>query len=504
MLAQFGSAALVAAALLGWTAQARTCDADLTVATEGGLVHGSVDAATPGVRQFLGIPYGQPPLGDLRFAPPRPAQPFGELNATAMPPSCMQFVNNVPNILNRDVLELNLGGLNDTTGPISEDCLTVSIWAPRGAATADLPVIVFFYGGAFMVGGVDVPYQIPAQWVQRSQDLVVVSFNHRDNIFGFPNAAGLPLEEQNVGLRDQRLAMEWVRDNIAAFGGDPSRIGFWGHSSGACAIAYYSFEYRDDPIANSVILHSGNEYIDILTRDPIQSNFTFVAAQVGCGDLGPEEELACMRTADPRAMAAFIGHYYDTVPVPNLSFSPIIDDVSIFQDYTALFQSGQVASLPALIGSTAQDGVSFVPYDPVSIDTALADLTTSFWFFCPSYLAARNRIAAGAGPVYRFLYSGNFTNVSPRPWMGAWHGSELPMLFGTHPLYRGDSTAFEYLTSEVMQDSWRAFVASAGRDTGVEGWDAWDEVEGGQVAEFGNEVPVRLIDSIEMEAACGF
>lgn len=499
---RFKSAALVTAAVFRYTADARFCDDDLTVQTGGGVVHGTVDSATPAVRQFLGIPYAQPPVNDLRFAPPRPALPFGELDAKEMPPSCMQYLSNLASINTDEVLEFNLGGLNGSTGPIREDCLTLSIWAPRGKTKKHLPVLIFFYGGAFIAGGTNVPYQLPPRWIQRTQSHIVVSFNHRDNLFGFPNAAGLPLEEQNVGLLDQRLAIEWVRDNIAAFGGDPKRIGIWGQSSGAVAIAYYSYTYRDDPIVNSLIMDSGNEFIDILTVDPAHGNFTFVASQFGCGNLSPPDELSCMRQVDAYAIEAFMRTYSDAGMAPLLTFSPIVDNRTVFANYTAMAQAREIARLPALIGSNAQDGVPFVPYSPSGVDTALADLTTMVFFFCPTYQSAKARIAAQTGPVYRYLYAGNFTNVSPRGWMGAWHAAEMPLVFGTHPLYRGDSTALEYMTSHAMQDAWLAFVATAGERPSIEGWDAWDEVDGGRVVEFGNGVPARLIDTTEMEESC--
>jgi carboxylesterase type B len=497
---RFSLAALVSAANLVSATQKPSGENDLTARTKLGLIHGTFDKATPGVRQFLGIPYALPPVHDLRFAPPQPARPFGELDAKKMPPSCMQYATSIPSISTREVLEFNLGGLNGTTGPISEDCLTLSVWAPRRTTKKKLPVLIFFYGGAFAQGGVDVPYLIPAQWVQRTQSHIVVAFNHRDNIFGFPNAAGLPPHEQNVGLLDQRLAIEWVRDNIAAFGGDPARIGLWGESSGGCAIAYYTYSYRDDPIANSVILGSGNEFIDVLTRDAGHRNFTFVASQLGCGgNLSPADELACMRRVDAAAINAFIQSYSDAGNAPLLTFSPVIDNRTIFETYPP--PSINPAPLPALIGSNAQDGVAFVPYSPTGdIDPVLADEMTMGFFFCPTYLSAKTRVAAFAGEpaVYRYLYSGNFTNVSPKPWMGAYHGAELPMVMGTHGIVRGRSTELEVRTSEAMQDVWLSFVASGGRKTGVKGWDG-----NGEVVEFGNGVPAKVVDTKELERRCG-
>ncbi|KAK4154121.1 Alpha/Beta hydrolase protein [Chaetomidium leptoderma] len=441
------SLALVAAVGLGYTVDARSCDDDLAVRTHGGVVHGMVDGATPAVRQFLGIPYGRPP----------PALPFGELKATEFGPSSMQYASIIPpNMLTHELLELNLGGLNGSAGPISEDCLTLSIWAPRGKTNKKLPVLIFFYGGAFTVGDTNAPYLLPAQWIERTKSHIVISFNHRDNIFGFPNAAGLP---------------------------------------------------DDDPIANSVILDSGNEFIDILTRDPAHANFTFAASHLGCASLNPADELACMRAVDAQAIEDFIQTYSESGPAtPPLYFSAVLNDGrTIFANYTALAHAGQIARLPALLGSNAHEGVSFTPYRPDGVDVELADQTTAFFFFCPTYQAARVRVAAHGGkvPVYRYLYSGNFTNVSPKPWMGAWHGSEMPLVFGTHPLYRGNSTELEYLTSYAMQDAWLAFVATGGRKMSIEGWDVWDEVDGGKVVEFGNGVPARLVDTAGMEGGCG-
>jgi len=472
---RFKTAAILAATVLYHGISARYADDDRAIEGRGGRIYGGVDPATPDVRHFLGIPYAQPPLKDLRFAPPKPALPFGEFSATRMPPSCMQYLTDKPLPTTRDVPEFNPAGLNGTTGPISEDCLTLSVWTPRDMPDPKrkLPVLVFFYGGAFQAGGTSVPYQIPAQWVQRNKNTIVVTFNHRGNIFGFPNAAGLPAQEQNVGLLDHRLALEWVSNNIHAFGGDNSTIGLFGHSSGSVAIAYYTYTYVQDPLAGSVILSSGNEYIDILSRDPGHGNFTFVASHVGCGNLAPAEELACMRRADAHAIEDFIYRYSDAGSVPPVYFSPVIDERTVFGNYTARAQEGQIARLPTLIGTSRDEGVLFEPYNPAGVDAALAEETTRASFYCPSLKAARTRLDAGI-PVFRYIYSGNFSNVSPRPWMGAYHGSELPMLFGTYGLYRGASTDLEGQTSSNMQHTWREFTRTGGFGAGVLGWDPWD------------------------------
>jgi cholinesterase len=144
-------------------------DDALTVQTTSGSVHGKIDSTQPNVRQFLGIPFAQPPLGDLRWVAPQPLhQPEAKVDATDIGPSCIQFFNtNASSVYRNQVLEYNLQGLN-RTGDISEDCLKLSVWAPtqenqhgrggrgeghgwgdKGAKGKGLPVLIYFYGGGF-------------------------------------------------------------------------------------------------------------------------------------------------------------------------------------------------------------------------------------------------------------------------------------------------------------------------------------------------------------------
>ncbi|KAK6205751.1 hypothetical protein LQW54_008235 [Pestalotiopsis sp. IQ-011] len=383
------NAALVlrAAPALGSPAKRSCSQADLTIELDSGIVHGTVESGTPDVRQFLGIPYAKPPVGGLRFAPSEPIESFGEITADKLPPSCMQYLTSLASVWTIDVLQFNEAGLN-TTGPQSEDCLTISVWAPRGAKK-DIPVLLWIYGGSFKTGGEDVPYQIPTQWVQRTQDHIVVSFNYRVNIFGFPNAAGLDDDKQNLGLLDQRLAVEWVRDNIAQFGGDVNRIGLWGQSAGGISVAYYSYTYPEDPIVSALLMNSGNEYLDITSPDTTHSNFTFMASQFGCGDLAPDEELACMRTVDASAIEEFLHVYIDNGTEPAVSFAPIVDEKTVFSDFYARAVNGSVAALPTILGSNLDDGVPFVTYSPDGVNATDVYEVPTDYFFCPAFKSAK-------------------------------------------------------------------------------------------------------------------
>lgn len=124
-----------------------------------------------------------------------------------------------------------------------------------------------------------------------NEDVVVVTVNYRVNIFGFP---GAPNATQNLGLRDQRLAVEWVRDNAVAFGGDASKLVIFGQSSGAVAVDYWSYAYINDPIVSGLISQSGNAFSFPLNDVELQTkNWYNVSGTVGCGTSG--DTLSCMR-----------------------------------------------------------------------------------------------------------------------------------------------------------------------------------------------------------------
>jgi carboxylesterase type B len=168
-------------------------------------------------------------------------------------------------------------------------------------------------GGGLQTGGVNIEWQFPTSWVERTQEHIVVTINYRLNIFGFPNARGLAA--QNLGILDQRMALEWVRDNVAAFGGDPTKITQWGQSSGSISTDIHSHAFYADPIARGYFLQSGT----VLTQaaafpfvDTTHSNFSFVARHFGCAfpaDADPDgaAELDCMRPVPFAQIENFIG-----------------------------------------------------------------------------------------------------------------------------------------------------------------------------------------------------
>ncbi|KAF2821197.1 alpha/beta-hydrolase [Ophiobolus disseminans] len=492
-------------ALLGFShfhlTHAVSCrDADTT----SGLVKGFVNETFPNVAQYLGIPFAEPPIGARRWLPALPkSKEHGVIDATRFGPACPQYradATLAPNAYNVDVLQFSPEPLSLQ----SEDCLSLSIWAPRkAAADQSLPVIIWLYGGGYGEGGANVPYQNPAPWVERGGKHIVVSVNYRLAVFGFPNAAGLPLEGQNLGMLDQRLAVEWVRDNIANFGGDPHRITLSGQSSGAMSADHYNFAYPNDPIVSGFIFHSGTATLDFLFPDFQHTNFTYVAQHFGCSNSTATAELDCLRTINSSAIISFLETYSNTGSSPTLAFVPVVDNRTLFSNHTARALAGNFSRKPALIGNTADEGNSFVlPYNasfgPARSD---ADATTVGLFMCPTIQTSHDRYAANA-TTFRYLYAGNFSNVSPRWWLGAYHSSDLPMVFGTYSIARGNGTAFQKDVSEKMQDYWLAFAQDPVGGLPALGWESYEGGKGEGVMFGKDEVVEQKIGEARLDAPC--
>src|SRR5881227_538669 len=171
-----------------------------------------------GIQDFRGIPYAAPPVGELRFRPPQPVEPWnGVRDATAFGPMAMQT---------QGAMETMFGA---PPRPMSEDCLTLNVWTP-GLDDARRPVMVWIHGGGFLFGTGATPWYDGRSFAR--DDIVLVTINYRLGAFGFLHIDG----QGNNGILDQVAALEWVRDNIAAFGGDPGNVTAFGESAGAMSV----------------------------------------------------------------------------------------------------------------------------------------------------------------------------------------------------------------------------------------------------------------------------
>lgn len=302
---------------------------------------------------------------------------------------------------------------------------------------------------------------------------------------------------------DQRLAVEWVRDNIASFGGDAKRILLWGQSAGAMSADDYNFAYPDDPIVSGLILHSGTSTLDFVWPDAEQTNLTFVAEHFGCVESNATTELECLRKVNSSKIMSFLEAYSYNGTSGTLAFSPIVDNRLLFANYTARALAGNYSRVPALIGNTADEGNSFVlPYNATyGPPRDEADATTAGFFMCPTIQTSRDRYASNS-TTFRYLYAGNFSNISPKWWLGAYHSSDMPMVFGTYDIARGNGSAFQRQVSKTMQDYWLAFAEDPVNGLPNMGWQVYAN-GGGEGVMFGkDDVVEQKISESRLDAPC--
>ncbi|KAG4418509.1 hypothetical protein IFR04_008312 [Cadophora malorum] len=249
-------------------------------------------------------------------------------------------------------------------------------------------------------------------------------------------------------------------------------------------------------------MNSGTAHLNqLVSQDTTYSNFTFVATNVGCGNqTDAAAELACMRKVPADVIEDFVHAYEDSGVSPSITFSPTVDEVIVFGNYTERAALGAISTLPAMIGMTANEGMFLAPYLPNGSSQAIADQISYSYIWCPSIKTTYERLAANR-TTHRFFYAGNFTNVSPKPWMGAYHSSELPMVFGTHDL-NGESGDFEVAVSEAMQDAYLAFARDGGKGLEELNWEAYEMTER-KVREYAiTGVVDKMVALTEIEDEC--
>ncbi|KAI9658333.1 MAG: hypothetical protein M1821_002466 [Bathelium mastoideum] len=346
-----------------------------SVTIQNGTVIGSTSG---GVDSFKGIPFAQPPVGDLRLKPPQPINAsFGTLTATGTPKSCPQFGLGTDFSSLADIPTSVLGLLADspfgqTVSDAGEDCLTINVQRPSNATSSSkLPVLFWIFGGGFEFGSTQ-SYDgtsIIQRSVSMGQDVIYVAVNYRVGGFGF--LAGSQLAEEgstNLGLRDQRLGLEWVAENIAAFGGDPTKVTLWGESAGSISTFDHTVinggdnEYKGQPLFRGAIMDSGSVIpADNVTAPQAQNIFNTVAQNAGCS--GSADVLACLRGKD---YTTFL-NAANSVPgilsyrSLDLSYLPRPDPGDNFysQSPELSVESGAFAKVPIIIGDQEDEGTLF-------------------------------------------------------------------------------------------------------------------------------------------------
>ncbi|KAJ5793437.1 hypothetical protein N7457_000036 [Penicillium paradoxum] len=433
---------------------------ELRVVTSSGTLKGIYNNSAQTVRAFLGIPYAEPPIRELRWEPPRAKSP-SSIDASSFGRSCPQ----VHTYSNESIYSILPYKIWDS-GTMSEDCLYMNIWAPaikhRGhmRAPQKAAVMLFVHGGGYGSGSGSIVYYDGTNLVQENDDIIVVTFNYRLNVFGFPNAPGIDPLKQNLGILDQRLAIKWVRKNIVKFGGDPEKILLFGQSAGASSADIISYAYPDAPLVSALALHSGT--VSLLITHPDHQNWNKLSATLGCGT--GSKSLQCMRQVPAMKIVR-------TRAQGNYNFYPIEDNHLVFSDHAARAKKGKLAFLPTLAGSNEREYSAFVPLSQSSVNETALYEQGQLGYNCPLQKSTRIRVDQNV-PTWRYLYHGNFTNLSPVPWLGAYHGSEIPLVFGNYNL---SSTGIPPSTrvveaSKYIQGAWVAFAKNPCTGLSKYGW----------------------------------
>lgn len=394
---------------------------DASINTTSGTIVGHPSSQYPGVSEYLGIPFAQPPLGSLRFNPPKAYVGNGTIVADKMPLSCIQSPATVN--YSQPANWQHLSAIKaDFANYTSEDCLYLNVWN-KPTSGPPRPVMVWFYGGGYHSGGVADASQHGGIWAYEN-DVVFIGFNYRLGIFGFSGAPGLA---QNIGFLDQRLAIEWVRDNAEAFGGDPSRIMIFGHSAGGSSVDFYNHAWLDDPIIAASSPMSGT--VDNFGRrypNTTAAGWYEVASLLRCGSQNTTDNNAiveCIQSkpADDVLRASgnatrIVARELDAedqvyVGITGL-FGPTIDNVTVYQNYTDRAAAGKIIRKPTLIGENILEGCYFAMEGQIPVSDEL--LVTDAVFTCPGAYASIWR-ANDSIPVWKYSWEGRPSSSTPLP-----------------------------------------------------------------------------------------
>ncbi|TGO33042.1 hypothetical protein BHYA_0271g00120 [Botrytis hyacinthi] len=357
-----------------------------------------------------------------------------------------------------DVIEfLATGG---TGLELSEDCLALNIWSSTISPKELKPVLFFIHGGRFVSGSTNNTFY-EGQYLAATGDVVVVTIDYRLLVFGFPGSPLLP--SANLAILDQRLALEWVKANIASFGGDPARILMYGQSVGGLSIHYHAFAWPDDPIASSLMSISGTINDEPNSPELSKSYWDQLSVLAGCESGVEEDIVSCMQEIPYHIILAAIKRLplTPTEFLPRTQFVPTIDEKIVFSDYATRADAGRFAKLPYLVGNANHESGFYAISafaQNITFSRSRWDLFNLKTFTCSAIQSALLRLEHNV-TVYLYRYFGDFDNTRLYPTSGAYHLSDLNMWHGVGRDISGIlNTRNEKTLSEEMMKSLIAFA----------------------------------------------
>ncbi len=450
------------------TSSANAAQRALTdVTTNRGVVRGVLAADH---LRFLGIPYAAPPVRGLRWKPPRPHPPWtGVRPAVKMGPRCTQ---------------LGMGKRFKLRGS-GEDCLTLNVWTPHPRPARGAPVMVWIHGGGFVNGGSSIRLY-SGRRLAATTGRVVVSINYRLGPFGFLAHPAFGAPRGNYGIMDQQAALRWVRDNIAAFGGDPGNVTIFGESAGAMSVCLHLVAPASRGLFHRAIMQSGF-CLSHGSPAAAASKAGALAKALGCGS-GPAVA-ACLRSKSTasvlKALRLKKAHFH----AKGVQWFPTFDGTTIPAAPLKLIRAGRFNKVPLILGSNKDEGTIFTLQGglmwtrkkyiaqvralfgdraddvlkryPVTAyrnaRAAFSDMFGDAAIVCPTRRAARAHSGAGART---YLYHFSLVPAFSIKLLGALHGVEIPFVFNNYPFRIGKFRKKERALSRMIGGYWTRFAAT--------------------------------------------
>jgi len=479
------------------------------VRIDSGQVQGVVD---DGVVSFKGIPFATPPVGELRWRPPQPVTKWTDVRqASEFGADCMQGRFGPPPVAGQGA-----------PAP-SEDCLYLNVWRPADQGARNLPVMVWIYGGGF-VGGSSASSNTSGAGFAK-QGIVLVAMNYRVGRFGFFAFPSLSAEHPdetkgNYAYMDQIAALQWIKRNIRAFGGDPNNVTLFGFSAGGVSVHSMLASPLARGLFQKAIVESGGSRDSVLTARPMRAdgvdpNYPVSAETIGIGyakSMGIEgtDRAALARLRSVSADEILRGAAPQPgASAPSYETTPLLDGKLITETAETAYKARRQPRVPLMLGSNSADTAgnrvrartkeelfarygqwsaeAKAAYDPdgsADLPTLISRANDDFGQAEPARFAA-DAFAANGSPVYLYRFSYVQTSMREQMRGGTPHGGEIAYVFGTLSAGRGGApTPEDFAVSRMAQSYWVNF-AKTGDPNGA-GLPVWPRhvADDGQIFEF--------------------
>lgn len=463
------------------------------VRIDAGELEGVLD---DGVASFKGIPFAAPPVGELRWRPPQPVAPWkGVRPATQFGANCMQGRFGPP----------PTAGATPAPPAPSEDCLFLNVWRPATAAPrAKLPVMFWIHGGGFVGGSGSSPNTSGVSFAK--QGVILVAANYRLGRFGFFAHPALSRErpgetKANYAYMDQIAALQWIKRNIAAFGGDPNNVTIFGFSAGGVSVHSLIASPLARSLFHKAIAESGGSRDSVLTARPMSADGADPNYPVSAETIGTQFALAMgIEGKDDAAAAKLRALSAEDVlrgrAPTNYELTPVLDGKLITETAETAYKAKRQPKIPVLVGSNSADTAgnrvrattkeqffarfgkwadqAKAAYDPdgtTDLATMVSRANDDFGQGEPARFAA-NAFASLGAPAYRYRFSYVPTAMRERMRAGAPHGGEISFVFGTLTARPGATLSPEDQTiSRLVQSYWVNFAKNG--DPNGPGLPAW-------------------------------